>query len=407
MRPSAKAVAVTASTLALFSGLLAVAGPLAPSAGPIGATYKTLTDVEPRIPISQATTPGNATSTFRITQPGSYYLTGNVTGEAGKAGIDVAAAYVTIDLNGYQLKGVAGSLKGVWVRTGSVLIRNGNISSWGDDGVGYDGGASNIQVHSVNSQANGGAGIAVGAFGEIRNCRVFSNAQGGYRLYSAGHLLDSIAVSNTGVGVLVGNSGCIVRGCVVSSSTGDGYAAAVNANIFENCIANFNGGDGFDIDQSMIHGCTAASNSGFGFVLGNATQASSCSASINALGGFTAGAMCLLDSNSADSNGAGTVNRYGFTITGTGTRVVNNYATNNVNGFLVSSTNAYFHGNTASNNATYGFAANGSMNGLYIGNTSSGNGTAFAIGGGNGYGAVMNTPGANFSATNPAANYAP
>src|SRR5687767_12820054 len=89
--------------LAAGSGLL-FAGPLDPPSGPITSTHKTLTQVEPRTPISTATTPGDADSTFRITQPGSYYLTGNITGEASKKGIELILAggsQVTIDLNGF------------------------------------------------------------------------------------------------------------------------------------------------------------------------------------------------------------------------------------------------------------------------------------------------------------------
>ena len=53
---------------------------------------KTLDQVEARIPIDATNTPGDATSSFKIIAPGSYYLTGNVTGESGKNGLSVAAS---------------------------------------------------------------------------------------------------------------------------------------------------------------------------------------------------------------------------------------------------------------------------------------------------------------------------
>src|SRR5262245_50105057 len=84
--------------------LTALAGPLNPPVGPVTSTYKTLSDVEPRTAINATNTPGDATCLFRITTPGSYYLTGNVTGVPGKAIITVANAGqvgVTIDLNGF------------------------------------------------------------------------------------------------------------------------------------------------------------------------------------------------------------------------------------------------------------------------------------------------------------------
>src|SRR5438105_3055049 len=91
------------------------AGDLNPPAGPVAPTHKTLTEVEPRIAINATNTPGDANSLFKITQPGSYYLTGNITGVAAKNGIAIAASGVTLDLNGFDLLGVASSLDGVSV----------------------------------------------------------------------------------------------------------------------------------------------------------------------------------------------------------------------------------------------------------------------------------------------------
>ena len=51
-------------------------GPLAPP-GAAAPTTKTLDQVEPRIAINSTNTPGDADSLYKITQPGSSYLTGN------------------------------------------------------------------------------------------------------------------------------------------------------------------------------------------------------------------------------------------------------------------------------------------------------------------------------------------
>ena len=61
---------------------------------------KTLDQVEARTIINAANTPGDANNTFIISQAGSYYLTGNITGESGKNGISIQAEDVTLDLNG-------------------------------------------------------------------------------------------------------------------------------------------------------------------------------------------------------------------------------------------------------------------------------------------------------------------
>src|SRR5262245_54958472 len=107
-RPATTAAIVLAATAAT---LPAWAGPLDPPAGPIASTP----GPEPRIPISAATTPGDANSLFQITHPGSYYLTGNITGVAAFHGIEIMASSVTLDLCGFTLAGGVGTLNGIAV----------------------------------------------------------------------------------------------------------------------------------------------------------------------------------------------------------------------------------------------------------------------------------------------------
>ena len=94
--------------LVLAFGSAAVAGPLNPPAGPVTSTYKTLVEVEPRTAISAVNTPANPNASFVITQPGSYYLTGDITVPSGKSGIQVYAYGVTVDLNGFTIRGSSG-----------------------------------------------------------------------------------------------------------------------------------------------------------------------------------------------------------------------------------------------------------------------------------------------------------
>ncbi len=117
-----------------------LAGPLSPPAGPVTPTYKTLQEVEPRIAIGQGTTPGDATTLFRITVPGSYYLTSSVTAAPDQIGISIDTSDVTVDLNGFTLGsagGVGSGNHGIGVAgiVDRVEVRNGTISGFRGDGV--------------------------------------------------------------------------------------------------------------------------------------------------------------------------------------------------------------------------------------------------------------------------------
>jgi len=99
-------------------GALTLPGTPAPS-------MKTLTQIEPRTPISSAP--------FTISQSGSYYLTGNLTVSSGDA-ITFAANGVTLDLAGFSITSTKASAAGTAIlltATGfsDLTITNGHILS--------------------------------------------------------------------------------------------------------------------------------------------------------------------------------------------------------------------------------------------------------------------------------------
>src|SRR5205823_3834340 len=69
--------------------------------GPPAATMKSLDQIEARTPLA------GGTSSISISQPGSYYLTGDLNISADVHGITItaSASNVTIDLNGFNLTG--------------------------------------------------------------------------------------------------------------------------------------------------------------------------------------------------------------------------------------------------------------------------------------------------------------
>ncbi len=121
-----------------------------PPPAPPGPTMKTLSQVEPRAPISSLP--------FAITNPGSYYLTTNLTGAASANGITVQASDVTIDLHGFTLAGVSGSLNGVAVPSAQngLAIFGGVVQGWGGSGISAAS-ASGGQFSQLTLQQNSGA----------------------------------------------------------------------------------------------------------------------------------------------------------------------------------------------------------------------------------------------------------
>jgi len=119
---------------------LAQAGPLNPPPGPIAPTGRTVQEIydkvartqvgfaEPRIPVQSL--PGSATALHVISEPGSYYLTGNIQGVPAKDGIQIDADNVTLDLCGFAIQGVSGSGSGVSTPDGraGVWVRNGIVN---------------------------------------------------------------------------------------------------------------------------------------------------------------------------------------------------------------------------------------------------------------------------------------
>lgn len=125
---------------ALTSGAFAQ-GSLTPPAGPPAPVFKTLDQVEARIPLV-AGQPGvavDANGQVTISQPGSYYLTKNlVITTQTHVGITVSSDNVTLDLNGYSVS-TAAAPAGHAITLGSssnVVVRNGHIRSTSFFGAG-------------------------------------------------------------------------------------------------------------------------------------------------------------------------------------------------------------------------------------------------------------------------------
>ncbi len=244
---------------------------LAPTAPPDNNVFKTLDQVEPRTPINADNTPGNAGAVFVISSPGSYYLTGNVTGVSGKHGIEISSDDVTLDLSGFQLKGVAGSLSGISsAGATNARIINGTIRGWGKSGisavssfvVGWD-------IRYVRAEGNADSGIEI-FNGTIAHCHASANS------------------TPTGSGVGIGvNAGGAILFCTASSNNRDGISATIAA--VTSCAARSNKRDGIVGANSTLSSCAAHGNERNGFTVSFGSRIDRCVSQFNDRAGIYVG----------------------------------------------------------------------------------------------------------------------
>lgn len=355
-------------------------GPLAPPVGPVAPTNKTLMEVEPRTAINSTTAPGDADSVFRIAQAGSYYLTGNVVGVAGKSGVEIAAENVTLDLNGLEVVGVAGALQGINSGTfpgfGGATVRNGTVRNWPTGGVIFPTSWAPSQVcriENVTSRDNGGTGFESRESAVYVGCIAEGNTTG-YDTGNNGTLSGCAAWGNTGDGFNVGY-GSSVSNCISRSNGDDGFRTAGGPASFVGCTSSVNGGDGFEVTAASLNTCAAAFNTGFAFRLIGDSSLIECNATSTQAGCVTAANDCTI--RHCNFSG-GTV---GIEVTGSDNRVEGNNVADSTTGLSV----------TAAGN-------------LIISNSVSGGTTRYSILAGNAAGPIVTT--ANVATnTIPTANF--
>ncbi|CAN5826731.1 hypothetical protein BH11PLA1_BH11PLA1_00920 [soil metagenome] len=282
-------VAGLAGALALSRS--ANAGPLTPAAGAPVSTGHTVDEIytkiagnggmgEARTALSSATTPGDATAVFVISQPGSYYLTGNLTPTGGRDGIRVTADYVTIDLNGFTI--------------------DGSLATGFMDGIDFSGGTRRgCCVRNGIVRACKGYGIVGNVTDALFiDLAVLDNQSGSLEVFSATNTVVMRVRARAATGevcISVGN------GSVVTECTCEGAGTAIEAQlscVISRCTAR-NVRKGFLINSGRVEECaldTVTDTSSFssgGIMAGTGTEVVRCSlrqctqAGINASGAIS------------------------------------------------------------------------------------------------------------------------
>lgn len=334
------------------------AGPLDPPNGPISPTMKTLDEVEPRIPIGPDTTPGDAECVYRITQPGSYYLTENLQGELGKHGIVIATPQVSLDLNGFVIAGPDGPRQGTHhgIRAAVLLkgatFQNGQIRDWSGDGL------------------------------SLRDI--------GQSLHESVIVTDIVAHGNTEVGMNVFADSSVITRCAATANQGGGILA-LNAAVTE-CVADRNFEYGIYVSDGIASKCFASSNSVVGIEVIRGTV-KDCVLINNFGAGIEAGSSMVIENmlfsnDTNDQDGAGIVASFNCVIR-------DNLCNSNDFGIRVEGEDNFITGNKCRNNDVNWFIVAGNFYGPIIDRTTVIPGGVF----GNAASGTLGTsdPNANFS----------
>jgi hypothetical protein len=353
-------LAFQASTLA--QGILTPPGAPAP-------TMKSLDQIEPRIAISSVP--------INIWTPGSYYLTTNLTGAPAKSGISIDSGNVSIDLNGFTLKGVGGAPYYDGIVIGgyctNITIRNGAITGWGGLGVnGFSFGPAsrNIVLENLKASENGNGGLSLNA-GVVRDCVSIRNTGNGF-ISTQGVLIEhcsSEANSSTGYNL---GQGSVIQFCRSVGNPGNGIIAGVNSRVINCVVLTATNGTGIALNAGgTAEGCTVVSNL-YGIVASPASTVRDCVVRANQICGIQADASVRVLNNLVEGTG------------GLGT----------IAAIRLTSTNAVVDGCQVVNNSTAGIMANSGSTvsgNLIIRNLLRGNTTAYNVSATNSMGLIIST----------------
>jgi len=369
------------ASITRLSATLGGGGPLDPPGAP-QVMMKTLQEIEPRhLIISLPHT---------ITEPGSYYIAKDLVGVAGQNGITIEADDVTLDLGGWSLVGVPNSVDGIFsTNHHNLVIRNGTIRSWGDDGIDFTQ-AGACKVEDMNIRLNTGQGLAINTGSQVTRCIVYGNGKAGITTSNGVQVYDCISGGNGGHGIAAGTSS-VIRGCYAAGNSGIGITGGFvesltvldcaandnkvggimaparslvrNCQVWRNyatgifadkgstvigCTAGFNDSHGIQVGAgSTLNSSCSSSNSGNGFTLGDFSTISGCTARSNAVDGIYADSKCVITGNTVSGHlfGAGIHvlrhksrlegnaaddNRRGFYVEGPSNLVVKNSASDNL-----------------------------------------------------------------------------
>ena len=159
----------SAPVVVLGLAAIAYAGDLNPPPGPVSSTMKPLDAIEPRRCLNDL--PPDEGAVVLMTEPGQYFLRADIVAGPGEHGVRIiASGDVSIDLNGFSIRGEATSQNGIdmslaqqgprsslHVRCGDGSCRS-SITGFGGDGV-FTSHVLDVRCESFDTTDHAGAGL--------------------------------------------------------------------------------------------------------------------------------------------------------------------------------------------------------------------------------------------------------
>jgi parallel beta-helix repeat protein len=345
-----------------FAVIPVQAGDLAPPPGTPSPTMKTLDEVEPRVPVQSLS--GDASSLYIIDQPGSYYLTNNITVPSGKHGLKIAnnPSAVVLDLNGFALIGASGSFHGIAIDSAvaNLIVRNGSIREFDGDGI-HSYQNSKALIEGLTVYGNGIYGIDASSCSNclIKDCTLQHN--GSWAIRMGGGVIENCAIFQNGAGITALNA--VVRGCKVEANSGDGIS--ISGGVVSHCVALANTQWGIAAANATVTGCTVLSNGS----------------------GITAFRANIIGNTVTENTGN--------SITANAARVSGNHVVGGEYGILVDFGYAAsrIEANNVANYTLYGIKVDSADNWIAKNTCHSSVGTPYQIAAGNAFGPIVNVGG--------------
>jgi hypothetical protein len=271
--PSMRVKFIAANTVTLLAIAVVLLrgqgiGPLDPPDAPADGVYRTLDEIYDVLQSAETRTP-ISTVPIIITEPGSYYLTGNLVASPmgfPNAAIRINVPNVTLDLNGYTLSSTAES-DGVAIFTVATAVRvqngfiRGNTTlsidpearTWNFTKAGFQYGIFGA-THIENVSVHGCRAIGIENQRDpatVIGCSISECGGRAIHLWKPG-LVRDCQLSRNGSGVFA--SSAVVTNCHAFQNEKDGFLAAVVAN----CSTIENGQ--FGVNAPVAVACYAKGN---------------------------------------------------------------------------------------------------------------------------------------------------